>query len=160
MPDDEDIITEIIKREGGLVNDPLDPGGVTFHGISKRANPEAWAHGQPTEAEVRAIYDAKYVVGPGWARLEDDRLKAQCIDWSVTSGPHLVIMEMQKLLGLTVDGILGPITLAAIKAKDARTLNNLIMVAHIKMITRLLVRNPSQLRFAQGWVSRACEFLF
>jgi lysozyme family protein len=36
----EDIVGAHIEIEGGLVNDPLDPGGMTKYGISKRFNPD------------------------------------------------------------------------------------------------------------------------
>lgn len=159
MPDDEDIITDVIRREGSSTNDPNDRGRRTSFGISERANPAAWADGNVTEEEARAIYEAKYLVGPGWNKLKNEKLRATCVDWSVTSGPQLVIMALQGVVETTPDGILGPLTVVAVNAADARLVNNQMVAAHVKMIGRLVQKRPEQLKFLSGWLARALDFL-
>lgn len=159
-----DIITDVIKREVGetgdaIVNDPSDGGGRTQFGISERSNPEAWKDGHVTEEEARAIYERKYVLGPGFDRVQNENLRAQLVDWGVNSGPSVAISKLQALLNVEVDGHLGPHTLAAIASCDPIGLNNHLMVERVKMIGRIVQKNPSQLKFLGGWLNRTCEFL-
>ena len=55
--------------------------------------------------------------------------------------------------------MLGPKTLEAVKLMDQKELNNYLMVARIKMIGRIVVKRPNQLKDLNGWLNRACEFL-
>lgn len=156
---DSEIISEVIAREGAATKDAQDGGGRTQFGISERSNPAAWADGKVTEQEARETYERKYVKGPGFNRIPDDRLRAQLIDFGVNSGPAVAIQKLQEILQVEADGILGPQTLAAIAADRADELNNLLVGARVRMIGRIVSKNPSQLKFLSGWLNRATEFL-
>lgn len=157
----KNIIDAVLEREGGsqVTNDPSDSGGRTQFGISERSHPDAWADNQVTEEEARAIYETKYVKAPGFDQIEDSKLQALLIDFGVNSGPALAIMKLQEILRVEVDGILGPKTLAAIQIQEPRRLANQLSLARIKMIGRIVKRDPSQLRFLNGWLNRAGEFV-
>lgn len=157
----QEIITQIEQREGGaaVTNDPSDPGGRTQWGISERANPEAWADGHVTETEARAIYERKYVKGPGFDKIHDVGLMAQMVDYGVNSGPMVVIQKVQAILGVGVDGILGPATLAAINAANPLELSRKLVAARVRMICRVVQRRPEQLKDLYGLVDRALQFL-
>ena len=154
-----DPIDTVLKNEGGVVNDPQDKGGLTAFGISQSANPEAFASGLPTEDQARAIYQAKYVVGPHFDLITDNQLRTQLIDFGVNSGPSVAIQKLQALLGLPQDGVLGPQTLAAVATHHAEDLNNGLVVARVKMIGKIVTNNSSQLKFLNGWLDRALQFL-
>lgn len=155
-----DLIDDIIHREGGSTATNLknDKGGRTQYGISEKANPAAWADDKVTYTEARDIYAAKYIRGPGFDKISDPRVQAQMVDFGVNSGPPLAITKVQEILHLPADGILGPKTLAAINAADPVTLNNKIALSRIKMIGRLVSKNPKQVEFLNGWLNRAIEF--
>lgn len=161
MPSDHDLITDIIEREGGAAatNDPDDGGGRTQYGIAEASNPEAWADGKVTEDEARAIYARKYIIAPGFNKVPDDALRTQLIDFGVNSGPALAITKLQVVVGSTPDGVLGPDTLAKLGGFEPRRVNNLVAVERIKMIARIVTKNPSQLKFLNGWINRATEFI-
>jgi lysozyme family protein len=159
VPSIESIINDILKREGPATNDPNDHGGPTAFGISKKANPEAWADGKVTEAEAREIYARKYVDWPGFNQIHNPYLKAQLVDFGVNSGPQLAIMKLQEVLGVDVDGIIGPQTLSALDRADDRHTNNGLVAARIKMMGRIVKRDVSQLTYLNGWLNRALEFL-
>lgn len=159
MADTESIITDILRREGDATNDPLDAGGRTKFGISERSNPGAWADGDVTEDEARAIYRNKYITGPGFDRISDHHLRAQLVDFAVNSGPAVAIMKLQEILEVPADGVLGPATLNRLVQEHPEFVSNALVSKRILMICRIVKKNPSQLKFLEGWVTRALEFL-
>lgn len=156
-----DPIDDILRREGFEIktHDPLDHGGRTQYGISEKSNPQAWADGKVTEEEARAIYLRKYVNGPRLYLITDQKLRDQLIDFGVNSGPQLAIQKLQLVLGVDADGIIGEETLKAIGEVNPTRLNALLMAERIKMIGRIVHKNPSQLKFLNGWLNRALEFI-
>lgn len=161
MPSNDEIITSVEQREGGakVTDDPLDLGGKTQWGISEKSNPEAWKDGRVTESEARAIYMQKYLVGPGFDKVNDPTLRAQLVDFGVNSGPMVAIQKLQAILDVKIDGILGPKSIQAINAGDARKMGNYLVVARVRMICNLTAKNPSQVKFLVGLVDRAFQFL-
>lgn len=157
------IIDDVLKREGGakVTNDPTDRGGRTQYGIAERSNPKAWADGVVTEAEAREIYERKYVIYPGFDKITAShaRLQHQLIDFGVNSGSLLAIEKLQAILGVKVDGKLGPKTLEAIIASDPKELNNKLVAERARMIGRIVSKNPSQCKFISGWLTRVLDFL-
>lgn len=156
-----DLIDDIILREGGdkETNDPKDKGGRTRFGISEAANPKAWADGKVTYDEARSIYEQKYLTGPGFDKISDPKLQALLVDFGVNSGPQLAITKLQEILKVDADGKLGPKTLAAIEKEEPRRLTNKLALARIKMMGRIVKRDPSQLEYINGWLNRAGEFI-
>ena len=126
--------------EGGWSDRPLkdDPGGPTMKGITL-ATYKAWCatHGLPVPTKqdlrsilddtVSAIFKAQY-----WDAVKGDRLPLgldyAVFDFAINSGPARATMVLQGLLGVTADGIVGAMTLAAIQAVtgDAMETANLI----------------------------------
>ena len=157
------IIDAVIEREGGAkaTNDPNDPGGRTQYGISEKSNPEAWKDGKVTSEEAREIYRRKYVEFPGFHRIPDShaRVREQLIDFGVHSGPGVAIQNLQEVLGIKVDGQFGPKSLAALVAADPRSVNNKLVVERLKLVGRVVQKNPKQLDKLVGFINRACEFL-
>jgi lysozyme family protein len=154
-----DVIGDIIKREGGVSNQSGDKGGLTFEGISQKSNPELFKNGLPTDAQVRATYEAKYIVGPGFDKITDKLVQNQLIDWGVNSGPAVAISALQRIVGVPVDGVLGPGTLSAVSSMHPDDVNTSLVAERVKMIGRLITANPLQAKFASGWLNRAVEFL-
>jgi lysozyme family protein len=161
----EDVITEVIRREGGYVDHPSDRGGPTHYGITLKTL-AAW-RGQPvtaedvfalTEAEARDIYRREYVERPGLDQIADPLLRGLLVDYAVHSGPRRAIEELQRVAGVTVDGKLGPQTLSAVAAKGAESLRRGVLRARGRYLARLL-SDPSQRVFAAGWLNRLMEFV-
>lgn len=157
----EKIIRDVIATEGNqqLTNDPADTGGKTIGGISEKWNPEAWKDGPPSPEKQREIYMQKYVLGPGFDKIADKALQAQLVDFGVNSGPAVAIKKLQKVLAVTEDGVLGPQTLAALKQTHPDDVNNCLVAERVRMIGKIVSNNPTQLRFINGWLDRAVQFL-
>jgi lysozyme family protein len=98
--------------EGGYVNDPNDPGGETKYGISKRAYPNVDI-ANLTLADAKQLYEKDY-----WevAHCQDcpPTLAILVFDAAVNNGPGAAISWLQSAVGVTADGNIGPVTLAAI----------------------------------------------
>ena len=160
----DNVITDVLTKEGGgkVSNDSADKGGRTQYGISETANPSAWKDGSVSEKEAREIYLQKYVIGTGYVKIPPShgKVQAQLIDFGVHSGPAIATMKLQSLLGVAVDGVLGPKTLAALAKTEPREINNKLVLARAEMICRLVTKQPSQLRFLWGWLNRTLSFYY
>lgn len=128
-----EIIRNLIKVEGGYVNDPNDPGGETKYGITVAV---ARAHGYQgkmidlTEQQAFDIYYADYVTGPRFDQVFNtgcEKLAAELIDTGVNMGPSVAAKFLQRWLtalnnegklypDLTPDGMIGPRTISALKS--------------------------------------------
>jgi lysozyme family protein len=158
-PADDQLITDLIKREGGLSDVAGDAGGLTFEGLSSISNPDLFAHGIPSDAQVRQRYEDKYVNAPHFNLINDSKTKSLLVDWGVNSGPSIAIKALQSLCGLPEDGILGPATAAAANKISGEDLVNGLVAKRVQMIGRLITKDPSQAKFASGWLNRAVEWL-
>lgn len=108
----------VLRHEGGLVDDPNDPGGLTNFGISQRAYPGVDIRALDQVA-AGVIYRRDY-----WDAVKGDQLPeglAICVfDAAVNMGTDKAIRLLQKACSVQVDGILGPNTLrAASRLPDA-----------------------------------------
>lgn len=160
MANTKQIIDDVIEREGGATatNRPSDRGGRTQYGISERSNPQAWLDGKVTEEEARKIYEQKYIIGPGFDKIEDPHLQAQLVDFGVTSGPALAVQKLQVCVGAEVDGQLGPKTLFLVNAAEPKRLSNQLALERIKMMGRLIHKDRRQGDNINGWISRFSSF--
>lgn len=168
----DSIINEIIRVEGGYVNDPADSGGETNFGITEAV---ARAHGyngpmvnMPRDVAFD-IYVAKY-----WDAVKGDQLVGlstvvaeEVVDTSVNMGPGRAGKFLQRALNvlnnrsdlyadLKVDGTIGNATLTALAAyleerseiPLARALNCLQGSFYIE----LAERREKDERFVYGWL--------
>ena len=111
----------ILQEEGGYVNDPQDPGGITNLGVTK-AVWDHWCGHTTTDADMRALTPAK--VAPlyhaqYWNALQCDALPgalALCVfDFGVNAGIARGARYLQQLVGAVADGHIGPATLQAVQ---------------------------------------------
>ena len=107
----------ILHHEGGYVNHPKDPGGMTNLGITKRVY-EEWVGYSVSEntmqnlkkEDVAPIYKKNY-----WDRVKGDQLPEGldlCVfDFGVNAGPGRAAKYLQTMIGTVADGGIGPNTL-------------------------------------------------
>lgn len=118
MSNYEKCLEIILHHEGGYVNHPKDPGGETNLGVTKRVY-EEWGGTKDmkdlTVEDVAPIYQKNY-----WNRVRGDDLPAGldlCVfDFGVNAGTGRSAKFLQRLVGTTVDGGIGPATLRAVNA--------------------------------------------
>lgn len=107
----EEILEFTLKEEGGYVNDPADPGGETNFGISKRSYPDLDIKNL-TRSMAVDIYKRDYWVAPHFNLLPRSWAFA-CFDTGVNAGQGSATKFLQEVLGIKVDGIVGPRTTGA-----------------------------------------------
>jgi len=149
----------LLRHEGGFVNNPKDPGGMTNLGVTKRSW-EAHKGHSVTEADMRAltqeavrpIYKARY-----WDAVHGDDLPHgvdHCLfDCAVNSGPGRAVKIAQYILHQKVDGSLGPKTLAAICGADPVEFIEDYSQRRLEFLQSL----PTWKTFGKGWGKRVAE---
>lgn len=155
----ENALISVLHHEGGFVNHPDDPGGMTNLGVTKRVW-EEWV-GHPvdekamralTPADVGPMYKAKY-----WDKIKGDDLPNGVdyvvFDAAVNSGPGRAAKWLQACVGVEVDGGIGPKTLAAVNAFDA----NQLVEDYAKRRLSFLMDLPHWKTFGKGWSRRVAE---
>ncbi|MFK7868290.1 MAG: holin-associated N-acetylmuramidase [Roseobacter sp.] len=179
-----DITVEIIRREGGFVNDPDDPGGATNFGVTihtmRALGLDLDQDGLVTVADVRAltkdqaigIFEKHYFEKPLIALLPTP-LHATVFDMYVNAGANAVkiLQRMLNDLGhkLAVDGVLGPKSIAAAQETYLRGSEEMVDaygIARRNYYFRIADRRPASRKFARtcagrkgGWIKRAEEFM-
>ena len=119
-------LAKLLSHEGGYVNHPKDPGGRTNLGVTQAVY-EDWVERPVTEQEMRdltaedvgPIYKKNY-----WDRVKGDELPSGvdwcAFDWAVNSGSGRPAKAIQRAVGATADGAIGPNTLKAVADKDPK----------------------------------------
>lgn len=143
----------LMSNEGGYANDPADPGGETNWGISKRSYPDVDIANLERE-DAKAIYLRDF-----WQRGQMDQydpaIAFQVFDMAVNSGIETAIRILQRAAGVAEDGHIGPVTVAAIKAKSTTDMLMLFVAHRLKFWTKL----STWPRFGRGWANRAADDL-
>ena len=143
----------LISNEGGYCNVPGDPGGETKFGISKRSYPGLEIEALSRE-DARAIYFKDF-----WQRGQMDQydpaIAFQVFDAAVNHGMETALRLLQRAAGVADDGHIGPVTVAAVKAKSVTDMLMLYIAYRIKFWTKLSTWD----RFGRGWANRAAEDL-
>ncbi len=180
----EEITQEILRREGGYVDDPDDPGGATNHGVTigtmQHLGIDLDDDGDVDKSDVRAlsavqageIFKEHYFIRPKIGLLPEV-LQPSVFDMYVNAGGNAVKI-LQRLLRefgypTSVDGAIGPNTAAAAMAAFAAApdhIANAYGIARRNYYYDLADQRASLRKFAQrrdggkgGWITRAEEFI-
>lgn len=153
-------LARVLVHEGGYVNHPRDPGGATNKGVTQRVyddwrvsrgmTPRSVRHIQPNEIEE--IYKRQY-----WDAVRCDELPAgvdYCIfDLAVNSGVNRAARFLQRAAGVTEDGRIGPVTLAAVKNISPGLLADMICDERMCFLRTLGTFGT----FGKGWTRRVSD---
>lgn len=153
----------VLLHEGGFVNHPEDPGGMTNLGVTRKTW-EGWT-GKPaseavmrglTREKVRPLYRARY-----WDAVAGDRLPpalALCLfDFGINAGPPRAARLLQELVGVAQDGAIGPATLAAVQQRATRD-GAASLVRGYQQARRAYYRSLRTFpTFGKGWLRRVDE---
>lgn len=159
----EAALAHVLAMEGGWTNDPHDPGGPTNLGITLSVF-AAWKGLTLTDANrqtlmeelkrldaaaVRPIYRERYWI-PSRAGDLPPALAVMHFDAAVNHGVSGAARMLQQALGVSVDGKIGPQTLAAAHGQPVAE-----VIDRYADIRRARYRSLSHFwRFGRGWLRR------
>jgi lysozyme family protein len=166
------LIADVIKKEGGYSNHPADKGGPTCFGVTQATltsylgrSCSATDVKLMTKKTAAAIYESLYYLKPGIDRLPE-LVQPILFDMAVNQGCSYAIRTLQTELQAAgylgrIDGSTGPLTVAAAE-KAAGDLgpvliNNLVR-RRIQRYRDIVKADPSQKAFIRGWLARAESF--
>ena len=155
----EQCLALVLKHEGGFVNHPKDPGGMTNLGVTKKVWEEYVGH-EVDEAAMRVLgpsdvaplYKKNY-----WDKIHGDKLPSgvdyACFDLAVNSGVGRAAKILQQALGVSADGKIGPATLDAVEKANPRDVATEICDLRLQFLQSL----PTFATFGKGWSRRVAE---
>lgn len=155
----EQCLEMLLHHEGGFVNHPKDPGGMTNLGVT-RAVYEQWMGRHVSEDEMRAltpedvapVYKQNY-----WDKVRGDDLPAGldwvAFDWAVNSGAGRPAKAIQRCVGAKQDGAIGPKTLAMVANHEPE-----FIIAYVSDQRQKFYENLKTFEtFGRGWTRRNKE---
>lgn len=154
MNDFTTAVAFVLNQEGGLADDPNDPGGITNMGISFQSFPSLGKEGirNLTKDQAISIYERYY-----WQKLNCDALPyplaLAVFDHGVNMGVYGAASILQGVLGIQRDGIIGPQTVAEAKAREINPLLSAYFTERIMKYTQL----TTFVHFGRGWIRRVCD---
>ena len=146
----------VLKSEGGFVNHPSDPGGMTNLGVTKRVWQEYTGH-EADEKEMRSLtpekvaplYEQKYW-RPCYGEVLPRGLDFVVFSMGVNAGPGRSVKLLQQSIGCVPDGIIGPRTRELISNSNTATL-----IAKFSETRREYYRALKTFpTFGKGWLNR------
>jgi lysozyme family protein len=172
----DQLIEDIIEREGDYVNHPADRGGPTRWGIT-----EAVARRQGYLDDMRrlprsdaaAIYKRLYWLTPSFDKVAEisPKLAEELFDTGVNMGTGTAIAFLQRALNalnrngsdygdIAVDRLIGPATLLALGAllRKRGANGEVVILKAVEALqgahyVRLAETRPSQEAFLYGWLA-------
>ena len=158
-------LPHILEFEGGVANDAADHGGFTMCGITQETFDD-WNADQRrpkrsvrsiTREEIEAIYRDRY-----WdACCCDDLpipLDLAVFDAAVQHGTGRAAKLLQRTVGATIDGEIGPKTLYAVQTLVLQHRTERLVEDYMDLraafYAGIIARDPSQKKFERGWAKR------
>jgi lysozyme family protein len=152
-------LAAVLVHEGGFVNNPKDPGGMTNLGCTKAVWEEHCGHPVDEKAmraltpnDVGPLYKRKY-----WDKVCGDDLPSGVdyvvFDAAINSGPGRAIKWLQACVGVEPDGSIGSKTLTAVRSFNAKTLVDDFGKRRLSFMMDL----PTWPTFGKGWSRRVLE---
>ncbi len=148
----------VLHSEGGNDDDPADHGGRTSRGITQREY-DAWCaesgHSkgdvwQAPQKYIETIYREEY--WDPWCDFMPIGLDYLYFDMAVNAGPYRAAVLLQRALGVSDDGRIGPLTRAALLKVNPKQ-----SIERYSAAKRAFYSSLHQPRFIKGWLNRTTE---
>ena len=149
----------ILHHEGGYVNHPKDPGGETNLGVTKRVYQE---HGGTKDMKDLLVEDVAPIYKKGyWDKMKCDDIPSGldlCLfDFGVNAGPGRAAKFLQSMIGTTVDGGIGPNTLAKLEEYVRENGEHEAVNKYQEMRQKYYENLSTFATFGRGWTRRVEE---
>lgn len=160
MADYKKLVPFVLKWEGGFVNDKNDLGGCTNKGVTLATFQSYYGKGK-TATDLKNITDEQWntIFKQGfWDKWKGDGIADQnvaniLVDWYWCSGNYGIKIP-QRVLGVTVDGVIGSKSISAVNAKDGKALFKQLKQERLDFIDRICQTRPQNKKYKKGWVNR------
>lgn len=154
----EKAFENLIKEEGGYVNNKSDPGGETKYGISKRSYPNIDIKSLTLD-DAKKIYHTDFWQKIRGDDLPSDHVACEALEQSVNMGIKTAVSFMQisgvaSGCSIDVDGRMGDKTLECLNTMDGSSLLMSIKALAILFYKRLARERPPMQKFLKGWIKR------
>ena len=156
-------IPTLLKWEGGWSDNPNDKGSATMKGVTL-ATFRKWYGADKTKAELKAITDCQWcrIMRSYWDAVKGESIKNQSIaelvaDWHINAGVA-AIKRIQRMFGITADGIVGPVTLRYLNGPNPEATFYRLRDERENYYLDIVKANPAQREFLNGWLRRARSF--
>lgn len=143
----DDCLAFVLKWEGGLSDDPNDPGGLTKYGIAQVSHPDLDIRNL-TQTQAADIYGSEYWQ-PAHCPVLEPPVALMQFDCAVNCGIERAVRFLQASCGATIDGKFGPETLAKYWATDEAAL-----LKNYYDTRESYYRSLSNFRYGKGWLAR------
>jgi lysozyme family protein len=151
----EAMLDRLLAHEGGLVDHPRDPGGLTKYGISQRAYPHLDIRAL-TPAQAKAIYRSDYWEKPGFGAIPDPRLAEQVFDMGVNAGLGRAFRLLHRTMRTPEAPTWTPALRAALDAAvDWTGYRERYLEFRLRYYKALVGKKPKLGVFLKGWTRRA-----
>lgn len=165
MADFKSFLKKLLMLEGGYVNHPNDKGGCTNKGITIETFRSFYGKEKNcsdlkniSDEQIEKIYKTNYW-DPCWGdKIQCPKIAQLIADWAVNSGTKTAIKGVQKIIGTSADGIMGPKTLKAINEYPTKDLFDELKKVRKEFYENIVKKNPSQKVFLKGWLNRLDEY--
>jgi len=157
-------VKEVLKIEGGYVNNPNDKGGETKYGISKRSYPNVDIKNLTLE-HAKQIYYNDYWFNIKLNYIDNYSIQLELFDTAVNMGQYkaqTILQESLNLLNrnernfkdLAVDGVIGKNTILAYNKVDKKVLYKVLNGLQFMNYVHIVERDKTQEVFFNGWMLR------
>jgi lysozyme family protein len=124
------------RKDGGYTNDPVDPGGATRWGISKKAYPDIDIKSL-TQEEALRIYEKDYWLKIGADKM-DKRMAIACFDSAVNCGVGRTRSWLAELE----------------KKEDVKDKARWMIQRRTQYYLELVKKRPALNKYIKGWLNR------
>ena len=161
-----DAFNKTMKNEGGFVlhKNEGDRGGWTFAGIAENFWPQwpGWPLVKAGREEETTGMVHQFYIDNFWSKMKGDQITDQSVaynifDFGMNAGMKTAIKMAQTIAGVTPDGAVGPMTLAALNDVDVEFFE--LQFAIMKIKRYIAISRTRNKQFFRGWVIRTIKVL-
>lgn len=156
-----------LEGYGVFTNNPKDAGGATMSGITLATFRSYYGSHKTVEDLKKMTYEQwKYIMKSGyWDKVGGDKIMNQSVanilaDWAVNSGAKAAAKAVQELVGASVDGIVGPMTIGCINRAPQVLLFGAIKAKRESFYFNIAWKDSTQKVFLKGWLNRLKHFSY
>ena len=148
--------TSLLNRKCGYEDVTGDRGGRTKYGIASVDNPTVDVTHLTLGSAMQVYLDQYWILGK-CDQIMSAPVTIFQFDMDINNGLGRGAKILQQASHVTIDGNVGPGTLAAVNAMDPRALISALSTIRTNRYNTIVQNDPSQAKFLDGWLRRVSE---